>query len=186
MENHGSSVGPGRCSVSAMLFMVIEHFKNGDPKPIGDRFRVHGRMLPENVVYHASWIDTQNSRCFQIMESPDRESLEPWIAAWADLVDFEVIPVQHQRSSGRRFSRNRYDATDAGNRSPCTNVGQLIQSRSQVPRRNSPERENTGQCHVQAMDFSFVSLILSLTTFLMRVRGRGLSSGSWIAPFEVV
>ena len=32
--------------------MVIEYFKNGDPKPIGDRFRVHGRMLPENVVYH--------------------------------------------------------------------------------------------------------------------------------------
>ena len=77
-----------------MLFMVIEHFKNGDAEPIGDRFRERGRMLPENVTYHASWIDAQNARCFQLMEAPHRESLEPWIAAWADLVDFEVVPVQ--------------------------------------------------------------------------------------------
>jgi hypothetical protein len=77
-----------------MIFMVIEHFKNGDPTPVGQRFRLHGRMLPEGASYHASWIDAQNARCFQVMEAPDRESLEPWIAAWADLVDFEIIPVQ--------------------------------------------------------------------------------------------
>ena len=46
------------------------------------------------MIYHASWIDSPNFRCFQIMEAPDRESLEPWIAAWNDLVDFEVVPVQ--------------------------------------------------------------------------------------------
>ena len=74
--------------------MVIEHFKNGDPKPVGERFRQRGRMLPEGVAYLASWIDSPNSRCFQIMEEPDRESLNPWIAAWNDLVDFEVILVQ--------------------------------------------------------------------------------------------
>jgi hypothetical protein len=77
-----------------MLFMVIEHFKNGDPKPVGDRFRCSGRMLPEGVVYLASWIDSLNSRCFQVMEASDRESLAPWIAAWNDLMDFEVVPVQ--------------------------------------------------------------------------------------------
>lgn len=77
-----------------MFFMVIEHFKNCDPKLVGDRFRQQGKMLPEGVVYLGSWIDSQNSRCFQIMEAPDRESLDPWIAAWNDLVDFEVVPVQ--------------------------------------------------------------------------------------------
>ena len=77
-----------------MLFMVIEHFKNGDPKPVGERFRQKGRMLPEGVVYLASWIDSPNCRCFQIMEASDREALDPWIAAWNDLVDFEVVPVQ--------------------------------------------------------------------------------------------
>ena len=77
-----------------MLFMVIERFKNADVKAIGDRYRRNGRMLPGGVVYLASWIDSPNSRCFQIMEASDRESLNPWIAAWSDLVDFEVVPVQ--------------------------------------------------------------------------------------------
>ena len=74
--------------------MVIERFKDGDFKTIGDRFRRSGRMLPDGVVYLSSWIDSPNSRCFQIMEASNRESLDPWIAAWNDLVDFEVVPVQ--------------------------------------------------------------------------------------------
>jgi hypothetical protein len=51
-------------------------------------------MLPESVIYHASWIDAQSARCFQVMEAPDEESLKPWIDAWSDLVEFEVVPVQ--------------------------------------------------------------------------------------------
>ncbi len=27
------------------------------------------------------------------METEDRATFEPWIAAWADLVDFEIVPV---------------------------------------------------------------------------------------------
>lgn len=74
--------------------MVIEHFKDNDFKAIGERFRQRGRMLPEGVIYLASWVDSLNARCFQIMEAPERESLNPWISAWDDLVDFEVVPVQ--------------------------------------------------------------------------------------------
>jgi len=29
-----------------------------------------------------------------VMESPDRAHLEPWLEAWRDLVNFEVVPVQ--------------------------------------------------------------------------------------------
>jgi len=76
-----------------MLFMVIEHFKNGDPGPVGDRFKQSGRMLPEGVVYHASWVDPAAARCFQIMEAPDRETLDLWVSRWRDLVDFEIAPV---------------------------------------------------------------------------------------------
>jgi hypothetical protein len=76
-----------------MLFMVVERFKNADPKPIGERFRRQGRMLPEGVTYQASWINPENCRCYQIMEAPDRESIGMWIEKWADLVDFEVVPV---------------------------------------------------------------------------------------------
>lgn len=76
-----------------MLFMIIEHFKKHDPKPIGERFRRTGRMLPDGVIYHASWVDPGGARCFQIMEAPDQESLHPWIGHWNDLVDFEVVQV---------------------------------------------------------------------------------------------
>ncbi len=51
-------------------------------------------MLPEAVVYQASWIDSTNARCFQIMEASDRESLKPWTDFWEDLVNFEIVPVQ--------------------------------------------------------------------------------------------
>ena len=76
-----------------MLFMVIEHFKNGNARPVGDRFKHSGRMLPEGVVYHASWVDPAAARCFQVMEAPDREALDLWVSRWRDLVDFEIAQV---------------------------------------------------------------------------------------------
>ena len=76
-----------------MLFMVIERFKNGDPKPISERFKRKGRMMPEGVVYHASWIDPAAARCFQVMEADSAEKLQQWAANWADLADFEIVPV---------------------------------------------------------------------------------------------
>jgi hypothetical protein len=39
-----------------MLFMVIEHFINSDPTPIGERFQPTGRQMPEGLIYHASWV----------------------------------------------------------------------------------------------------------------------------------
>ena len=76
-----------------MLFMVIETFKNGDPDPIRERFFREGRMLPEGVLYHASWIDRANARCFQIMEAKDLKALDAWTGRWSDLIDFEIVPV---------------------------------------------------------------------------------------------
>jgi hypothetical protein len=76
-----------------MLFMVIEHFKSGAVPMIGERFQSRGRMLPEGVTYHASWVDAAGDRCFQIMESPDAALLTSWTRRWDDLIDFEIIPV---------------------------------------------------------------------------------------------
>lgn len=76
-----------------MLYMVIERFKNHDPKPIGERFRRSGRMLPEGLTYHASWVDPDGARCFQLMETADPDLLKRWTAHWADLVEFDVVPV---------------------------------------------------------------------------------------------
>jgi L-amino acid N-acyltransferase YncA/putative methionine-R-sulfoxide reductase with GAF domain len=76
-----------------MRLMVIERFRDGDPTPIGERFRRAGRMLPDGVTYEASWIDPAGMRCFQLMDAPRRELLDAWLARWEDLVDFEVVEV---------------------------------------------------------------------------------------------
>jgi len=76
-----------------MIFMIIERFKGGNPKPVGERFLSSGRMLPAGVVYQASWVDPANARCFQIMEAPSLECLNEWVQRWDDLVDFEIVPV---------------------------------------------------------------------------------------------
>jgi len=76
-----------------MLFMVIESYRQGEPGPVGERFRRQGRMMPEGLRYHASWVDREGRRCFQVMEASDEALLREWMANWSDLVAFEVIPV---------------------------------------------------------------------------------------------
>lgn len=74
-------------------YLVIEHFRNGDPVPVYRRFRAEGRLAPEGLGYVSSWITEDLSRCYQIMETADRGLLDQWMAQWSDLVDFEVVPV---------------------------------------------------------------------------------------------
>jgi len=76
-----------------MLFLVIEHFKNGDARPVYRRFRDRGRLAPEGVNYVASWVTTDLARCYQVMEADDRALVDQWLTRWEDLVDFEVMPV---------------------------------------------------------------------------------------------
>ena len=76
-----------------MLYMIIEHFRSGGPKPVYARFREHGRLAPEGLKYISSWVTSDFTRCYQVMECDDRALLDQWMAAWSDLVDFEVIPV---------------------------------------------------------------------------------------------
>ena len=74
-------------------WMVIEHFRGGDPGPVYARFRARGRLAPEGLAYVASWVDAGLGRCWQVMEADDPALLEQWMAHWRDLVDFEVHPV---------------------------------------------------------------------------------------------
>jgi len=76
-----------------MHYMIIERFRDGDPVPVYRRFRERGRMAPEGVRYLASWVTTDLSSCYQVMECDERGLLDEWLANWQDLVDFEVIPV---------------------------------------------------------------------------------------------
>jgi hypothetical protein len=75
------------------LYMVVEHFKSGDAVPVYRRFRDRGRLAPEGLSYLSSWVDVNLKRCYQLMETDDPNLLDQWLAAWSDLVDFEVHQV---------------------------------------------------------------------------------------------
>jgi Domain of unknown function (DUF3303) len=76
-----------------MLFMVIEHFKDGNAEPVYRRFKERGRLLPDGLVYKVSWTSDRMDRCFQLMESEDASLVVEWTSRWADLVDFEIVRV---------------------------------------------------------------------------------------------
>lgn len=74
-------------------YLVIEHFRHGDPVPVYRRFRAKGRMMPQGLDFVSSWITEDMTRCYQVMEAADRGALDEWMSRWADLVDFEVHTV---------------------------------------------------------------------------------------------
>ena len=77
----------------AMLFMVVERFKNRDAKAVYRRFREQGRGAPDGLTYVGSWIEANFDRCFQLMECDDARRLQQWVAFWSDLIEFEIVPV---------------------------------------------------------------------------------------------
>ncbi len=76
-----------------MLYMVIEHFRDGNARPVYERFRERGRLAPSGLEYVNSWVTDDLRHCYQVMACDNRALLDAWIAAWDDLVEFDVIPV---------------------------------------------------------------------------------------------
>lgn len=77
-----------------MLYMVIERFKENAAPEIYRRARAHGRQLPPGLEYVDSWVDLRYRRCFQLMHTEEPALFEKWVSAWADLVEFEIVPVR--------------------------------------------------------------------------------------------
>jgi hypothetical protein len=75
-----------------MRYMVIETFTQG-ARPVYERARDRGRMLPEGLEYVESWVTEGLGGCFQLMETDDPALFEAWTARWADLAEFEIVPV---------------------------------------------------------------------------------------------
>jgi hypothetical protein len=86
------------------LYLVIEHFRDGEAAPVYRRFRERGRLAPDGLVYIASWVDVAMTRCYQIMETDDRSRLDEWMSRWSDVVDFEVHPVISSEEAVRRIA----------------------------------------------------------------------------------
>ncbi|HEY3479288.1 MAG TPA: DUF3303 family protein [Streptomyces sp.] len=63
------------------------------PRPVYERARDRGRMLPDGLRYVESWVEDGLGRCFQLMETDDPALFDSWTAEWADLAEFEIVPV---------------------------------------------------------------------------------------------
>ena len=87
-----------------MLYMVVEQFKSHDALPVYRRFRARGRLAPEGLAYISSWVDESLQRCFQLMETDERNLLDEWIANWNDIVDFEVFPVMTSQEAAAKIA----------------------------------------------------------------------------------
>ncbi|HEX7077907.1 MAG TPA: DUF3303 family protein [Candidatus Eisenbacteria bacterium] len=87
-----------------MLFMIVEHFRNGEAIPVYERFRDRGRLAPEGLRYVTSWVTEDFRRCYQVMECDDARLLVEWMASWEDLVEFEVHPVRTSSEAAERIA----------------------------------------------------------------------------------
>jgi uncharacterized protein DUF3303 len=76
-----------------MIYLIVERFKNRDAVPVYRRFRERGRLAPDGLHYLSSWVTSDLTTCYQVMECDDRKLLDAWTGAWSDLIDFEIIPV---------------------------------------------------------------------------------------------
>ncbi len=81
--------------------MIVEEFVHG-ARPVYERARDQGRMLPAGLEYVDSWVDEPLERCFQLMETDDPALIDAWIAEWSDLVRFEIVPLVGSEEAARR------------------------------------------------------------------------------------
>ena len=87
-----------------MLFMVIESYRNQDAKAVCRRFLNKGRLTPENLKFVGGWVEASLGRCFQVMECDDVTLLQRWVAQWADLINFEIVPVMTSKEVAQALS----------------------------------------------------------------------------------
>ncbi|TKB24655.1 DUF3303 domain-containing protein [Desulfopila sp. IMCC35006] len=74
-------------------YMVVENYKKGCYEKIYERYHVQGRLLPDGLHFLNSWVNKDQSICFQLMEANDSELFSEWFRKWDDLVDFELYPI---------------------------------------------------------------------------------------------
>ena len=94
-----------------MLWMVVEHFREGRAPDVYRRFRDRGRLAPEGLTYVSSWVDFEYRRCFQVMEAPDEALLRRWIANWDARWALQKLRRTRQRLRAGRRRRGHHSET---------------------------------------------------------------------------
>jgi len=80
-------------------YMVVEQYKNGKYDEVYERFEEKGRMLPDGLYFVDNWVSQSANRCYQVMRTDDVSTFDQWIPCWSDLVDFEVVEIDHSSST---------------------------------------------------------------------------------------
>lgn len=96
-----------------MHYLIVEHFRAGNPTPIYDRLRALGRLAPAGLTYISSWVTKDLKTCYQVMETEERSLLEEWMKNWEDLVEFEVMEVLS--SMDARATVEKQQEVESGN-----------------------------------------------------------------------
>lgn len=76
-----------------MVYMIVEHYRDGGAAAVYRRLEEKGRMMPDGLAYVDSWVGADLQRCFQVVECEDPGLIEEWTRQWDDLVEFEIAPV---------------------------------------------------------------------------------------------
>jgi len=71
------------------------------------RFRERGRLAPDGLTYVSRWITADVTKCYQVMECDNPRLLDEWMAAWHDLIDFEVVSVITSAEAAARVAPRR-------------------------------------------------------------------------------
>ena len=75
--------------------MVIERFRPDCWDAVYQRFDDKGRMLPDGLHYLNSWATQERMVCYQLMETTSPDLFSVWFEHWTDLIDFEVVEIDH-------------------------------------------------------------------------------------------
>ena len=76
-------------------YMVIERFRPDCWDAVYQRFDDKGRMLPDGLHYLNSWANQERMVCYQLMETTSPDLFSVWFEHWTDLIDFEVVEIDH-------------------------------------------------------------------------------------------
>jgi hypothetical protein len=81
--------------------MVIERFRDNDVVLVYKKLRDTGRMIPEGLKYIDSWVESNFSRCFQLMECDDLRLFQEWVLQWRGSgATIEIVPVVPSAQTG--------------------------------------------------------------------------------------
>jgi hypothetical protein len=76
-----------------MKYMVTFPLSSDNFKERAARFLETGGKPPEGVAMLGRWHGIDMSQGFVLAESDNPRAVYKWISQWADLIEFEIVPV---------------------------------------------------------------------------------------------